>query len=127
LAAKLNPATAPASAASASAPAAIPLPASAERVRTSPKADRVEPRGDRPVAPVAAPAPQLQASLGPMKPDRGITGAIASNGAPRLSADFIRTAPVQAYVEGFKADRKPADHQRFTGTAVNFLPIASFK
>ena len=108
--------------------ASVPLPASTDRVRTSPKTGRVAPRGNPPAAaPVVVPAPQLQASYWPIETDRGITGAIASNNAPRLSANFIRTAPIQAYVEGFKADRKPADHQRFTGTAVNFLPIASFK
>lgn len=105
----------------------VPVPAPADRVRTSPKTGRVEPRGNQPAAaPVVVPAPQLQASYWPLETDRGVTGAIVSNAAPSLSANFIRTAPLQAYVEGFNADRKPVDHQRFTGTAVNFLPIARF-
>jgi len=33
----------------------------------------------------------------------------------------------RVYVEGFRRDRTPADHRRFTGSAVNFLPIASFR
>lgn len=109
------------------APASVPVPTSADRVRTSPKTGRVEQRGQQlAAAPVVVPAPQLQASYWPLEVDRGVTGAIASAKAPRLSASFIRTAPLQAYVDGFKADRTPVNHKRFTGTAVNFLPIARF-
>jgi hypothetical protein len=98
-----------------------------ERPKSSPKTGRVEQRHPQPAAaPVVVPA-QLQASYWPLQVDRGVTGAITSADAPRLSAHFIRTAPLQAYVEGFNADRKSVDHQRFTGTAVNFLPIARFK
>jgi uncharacterized protein YcbK (DUF882 family) len=107
--------------------ASVPVPTSANRVRTSPKTARVEQRGQQlAAAPVVVPAPQLQASYWPLEVDRGVTGAIASADAPRLSANFIRTAPLQAYVEGFTPDRTAVDHKRFTGTAVNFLPIARF-
>jgi uncharacterized protein YcbK (DUF882 family) len=105
----------------------VSQPASADPVRTNPKTRRVEPRDKQPAtAPVVVTA-SLQASHWPLEIDRGVTGAIATAKAPRLSADIMRTAPVQAYVEGFKAGRAPVDHQRFTGTAVNFLPIASFE
>jgi uncharacterized protein YcbK (DUF882 family) len=107
--------------------ASVPVPTSADRVRTSPKTARVEQRGQQlAAAPVVVPALQLQASYWPLEVDRGVTGAIASTDAPRLSANFIRTAPLQAYVEGFTPDRTAVDHKRFTGTAVNFLPIARF-
>ncbi|MHA6686696.1 DUF882 domain-containing protein [Mesorhizobium sp. A556] len=110
-----------------SAPASVPVPTSADRIKTSPKTGRVEQRGQQlAAAPIVVPAPQLQASYWPLEVDRGVTGAIASAYAPRLSANFIRTAPLQAYVEGFTPDRTAVDHKRFTGTAVNFLPIARF-
>ena len=95
--------------------ASVPVPTSADRVRTSPKTARVEQRGQQlAAAPVVVPAPQLQAGYWPLEVDRGVTGAIASAKAPRLSASFIRTAPLQAYVDGFNADRTPVDHKRFT-------------
>jgi len=53
--------------------------------------------------------------------------APAAEPAVRLAASFLRQAPDQVYVEGFRRDRTPADHRRFTGSAVNFLPIASFR
>ncbi len=103
-----------------------PVPSPADRARTSPKTGRVAQRDNRPAAPVVVPA-RLQASYWPLEVDRGVTGAIASADAPRLSANFIRTAPLVAYVDGFSAGRNEVDHRRFTGTAVNFLPIARFE
>lgn len=99
-------------------PIVVPVPEARDRVRTSPKADRLRPD---------APAVVMQASYQPPRSDRGITGAIASAAEPRNAARLILAVPEQVYVDGFRSDREPSDHRRFTGSAVKFLPIASFK
>jgi uncharacterized protein YcbK (DUF882 family) len=99
-------------------PEARDLPEARDRVMTSPKADRLRPD---------APAVVMQASYQPSRSDRGITGAIASAAEPRNAARLILAVPEQVYVDGFRSDREPSDHRRFTGSAVKFLPIASFK
>ncbi|RVC22741.1 peptidase M15, partial [Mesorhizobium sp. M7A.F.Ca.AU.002.02.1.1] len=73
-----------------------------------PKADRVQRRPDS-------------------EADRAITGGAASTGAPMIAANFIRTAPEHVYLDGFQPRGRTSDHRRFTGSAVKFLPIASFK
>ncbi|QPC94790.1 DUF882 domain-containing protein [Mesorhizobium sp. INR15] len=108
-------------------PLAAPVPKSEGPVGASPKADRVKPRGDGLVtAAVARPAP-LRSAKAPAAADRGTTGANGSVRAPVIAAHFIRTAPEQVYLDGFRAKREPSDHRRFTGSAVKFLPMASFK
>lgn len=102
-----------------------PLPSAADRVRTMPKAGRVTVRANQAAAPVVVAAP-MQAGSWPLGIDRVVTGAVPRQKAPRLSANLIRTAPQHAYVAGFNTDRTPVDHHRFTGTAVNFLPVARF-
>ncbi len=99
-------------------PIVAPVPEAKDRVRTSPKADRLRPD---------APAVVMQASYQPPRSDRGITDAIGAAAEPRIAARLIRAAPEQVYVDGFRSDREPSDHRRFTGSAVKFLPIASFK
>ncbi|WP_354463633.1 DUF882 domain-containing protein [Mesorhizobium shangrilense] len=98
-------------------PIAAPVPEAKDRVMTSPKADRLRPD---------APAVVMQASYQPSRSDRGITGAIASAAEPKIAARLILAVPEQVYVDGFRSDREPSDHRRFTGSAVKFLPIASF-
>ncbi|OBQ62720.1 DUF882 domain-containing protein [Mesorhizobium erdmanii] len=98
-----------------------PVPASKpeDRVRTSPKADRVQPRLDPEATAVIVPV----SSTG-----RGIAGGSGSASAPVIAARFILTAPEQVYLDGFQPRGQTAsDHRRFTGSAVKFLPIASFK
>jgi uncharacterized protein YcbK (DUF882 family) len=109
----------------ASQPVSASLPSAADRVRTMPKTGRVTARANQPAAPVVAAVP-MQAGSWPLGVDRVVTGAVPRQKAPRLSANVIRTAPQHAYVAGFDTDRTPVDHQRFTGTAVNFLPVARF-
>ena len=96
------------------------------RVRTSPKADRVQPRGDRPEASAVVPA-RLSVASRPVETGRGITGGTGSTTAPVIAANFIWTAPEQVYLEGFRPRKEASDHRRFTGSAVKFLPVASFK
>jgi len=104
-----------------------PVPALADRVRTSPKADRVQPRGNGAEASVAVMPARLP--LPDPRPETGreITAGIGATTAPLVAASFIRTAPDQVYLDGFRRQREPSDHRRFTGSAVKFLPIASFK
>ncbi|MEI9410521.1 DUF882 domain-containing protein [Mesorhizobium salmacidum] len=94
----------------------VALPASKpeDRIRTSPKADRVQPGLD----------PEATAVNVPLETGRRITGR---TGSTIIAANFIRTAPVQVYLDGFQPRRRTSDHRRFTGSAVKFLPIASFK
>ena len=95
---------------------AVPAPKSEDRVRTSPKADRVQPRLD----------PEATAVIVPVA-ERGISGGTGAAAAPVIAANFIRTAPQQVYLDGFQPGGQTSDHRRFTGSAVKFLPIASFK
>ncbi|TPN51391.1 MULTISPECIES: DUF882 domain-containing protein [unclassified Mesorhizobium] len=95
-----------------------------ERVRTSLKADRVQPRLDPEATAVIVPA----ASPGrPLAAGRVIARGAEPTAAPVIAANFIRTAPEQIYLDGFQPRRQMSDHRRFTGSAVKFLPIASFK
>jgi uncharacterized protein YcbK (DUF882 family) len=97
------------------------------RVRASPKADRVPPRGDRlEASAVVVPAVVASASQR-LETGRGVTSGAGATTAPLIAAHFIRTTPDQVYLDGFRARREPSDHRRFTGSAVKFLPIASFK
>ncbi|PBB64994.1 peptidase M15 [Mesorhizobium sp. WSM4312] len=95
---------------------AVPAPKPEDRVRTSPKADRVQPRLDTEATAVIAPVA-----------GRGIPGGTGAAAAPIIAANFIRTAPEQVYLDGFQPRGQTSDHRRFTGSAVKFLPIASFK
>lgn len=97
---------------------AIPPTEMKDRIKTSQKADRLRSE---------PPAVAMQASYKPTENDLTITGAIGSAAPPRAAAAFIRTAAVQVYIDGFRPDREPSDHRRFTGSSVKFLPIASFK
>lgn len=98
--------------------AAIPASKPEDRIRTSPKADRVQPRLD----------PEASAMIVPVaSTGRGIAGGAGSAAAPVIAANFIRTAPQQVYLDGFQPRGQKSDHRRFTGSAVKFLPIASFK
>ncbi|UCI29425.1 DUF882 domain-containing protein [Mesorhizobium sp. B4-1-4] len=98
---------------------AVPASEPEDRARTNAKADRVRPRLDTKAPPVIVPA----ASAGrPLGAGRGMAGS-----APVIAANFIRTAPQHVYLDGFQPRRQASDHRRFTGSAVKFLPIASFK
>ncbi|TGQ77826.1 DUF882 domain-containing protein [Mesorhizobium sp. M8A.F.Ca.ET.207.01.1.1] len=104
-------------------PIAVPASKPEHRARTNPKADRVQPRLDPKGTAVIVPA----ALTGrPRESGRGSAGA-GSMAAPIVAANFIRTAPEQVYLDGFQPRGKTSDHRRFTGSAVKFLPIASFK
>ncbi|TSE02576.1 peptidase M15, partial [Mesorhizobium intechi] len=94
---------------------AVPAPKPEDRVRTSPKADRVQPRLD----------PEATAVIVPVADRRIPEGGSAA--ASVIAANFIRTAPEQVYLDGFQPRGQTSDHRRFTGSAVKFLPIASFK
>ncbi|WP_027062502.1 DUF882 domain-containing protein [Mesorhizobium loti] len=96
---------------------AVPASKPEDHVRTSPKADRVQPRLDPETAAVIVPA---------VLTGRGIAGGTGST-APVVAANFIRTAPQKVYLDGFQSRGQTSDHRRFTGSAVKFLPIASFK
>ncbi|QKD05545.1 DUF882 domain-containing protein [Mesorhizobium loti] len=97
---------------------AVPASTPEDRVRTSPKADRVQPRLDPETTAVIVPA---------VLTGRGIAGGTGSTTAPVIAANFIRTAPEHVYLDGFQPRGQTSDHRRFTGSAVKFLPIASFK
>jgi len=100
---------------------AVPAPRP-EDVRTSPKADRVQPRLDPEATAVVV------AAASPARPrETARATAGISTAAPVIAANFIRTAPEQIYLDGFQPRGQTADHRRFTGSAVKFLPIASFK
>ncbi|TPN37092.1 DUF882 domain-containing protein [Mesorhizobium sp. B2-3-3] len=104
----------------------LPVPASKpeERVGASPKADRVQPPGDAEAPPTIVPAASAARPLGA---GREIAGRAGSTAAPVIAANFIRTAPEQVYLDGFRPRGRTSDHRRFTGSAVKFLPVASFK
>ncbi|PWJ88334.1 uncharacterized protein YcbK (DUF882 family) [Mesorhizobium loti] len=95
-----------------------------DRARTSPKADRVQPRLDPEAIAVDVP---VALSGRPIGTGRGIAGGVGPATAPVIAANFIRTAPEHVYLDGFRPRRESSDHRRFTGSAVKFLPIASFK
>lgn len=104
--------------------AAVPAPKPEDRVRTSPKADRVQPRLDPEATAVIVP---VALTGRPLETGHGIAGGTGSAGAPVIAANYIRTAPEQVYLDGFQPRGQTSDHRRFTGSAVKFLPIASFK
>ncbi|MER8446946.1 hypothetical protein NKH52_27535 [Mesorhizobium sp. M1066] len=95
-----------------------------DRVRTSPKADRVQPNLDPEATAVIVPA-ALSGRL--IETGRGIVGGASPATAPVIAANLIRTAPEHIYLDGFQPRGQTSDHRRFTGSAVKFLPIASFK
>lgn len=47
--------------------------------------------------------------------------------APRLAYNIVRTAPSEAYTMGFQSGDEMANANRFTGSAVKFLPVAKFE
>lgn len=96
---------------------AAPVPKLEHSVRASPKADRVQPRVK----------PSVVSTSPPLAADRGIDGATGAAPASVIAANIIRTAPEQVYLAGFRPRSESADHRRFTGSAVKFLPMASFK
>jgi uncharacterized protein YcbK (DUF882 family) len=49
-----------------------------------------------------------------------------STEAPQLAYNMVRTAPSEAYTMGFQTGDETADANRFTGSAVTFLPVAKF-
>jgi hypothetical protein len=49
-----------------------------------------------------------------------------SNDAPQLAYNMVRTAPSEAYTMGFQTGDEMANANRFTGPAVQFLPVAKF-
>jgi len=66
----------------------------------------------------------------PYWPHRLEPSASESDGAAsakQLAANFIRSQPVTVYVGGFRTERQQKDPRRFSGAAVNFLPIARFE
>ncbi|TIN49954.1 MAG: peptidase M15, partial [Mesorhizobium sp.] len=69
-----------------------------DRVRTSPKADRVQPNLDPEATAVIVPA---ALSGRPIETGRGIAGG-ASPAAPVIAANLIRTAPEHIYLDGFQ-------------------------
>ena len=95
-----------------------------DRVRTSPKADRVQPNLDPEATAVIVPAALSGRLIGT---GRGIAGGASPVTAPVIAANLIRTAPEHIYLDGFQPRGQTSDHRRFTGSAVKFLPIASFK
>lgn len=95
-----------------------------DRVRTSPKADRVQPNLDPEATAVIVPA-ALSGRL--IETGRGIAGGASPAAAPVIAANLIRTAPEHIYLDGFQPRGQTSDHRRFTGSAVKFLPIASFR
>ncbi|MER8691942.1 MULTISPECIES: DUF882 domain-containing protein [Mesorhizobium] len=103
---------------------AVPPSEPEEHVRTSPKADRVQPRLDPEATADVVPAALSGRSLAT---GRGTAREKVSTAAPVIAANFIRTAPEQIYLDGFQPRGQASDHRRFTGSAVKFLPIASFK
>ncbi|WP_245475568.1 DUF882 domain-containing protein [Mesorhizobium sp. M7A.F.Ca.US.006.01.1.1] len=95
-----------------------------DRVRTSPKADRVQPNLDPEATAVIVPTALSGRLIGT---GRGIAGGASPVTAPVIAANLIRTAPEHIYLDGFQPRGQTSDHRRFTGSAVRFLPIASFK
>lgn len=47
--------------------------------------------------------------------------------APRFVSRTMRTQPTEVYVDGFRADATQVDADRFSGTAVNFMPVKKFE
>lgn len=93
----------------------------------SPKTDRVTADdGQARPLPVAMPA-ELHARYWPHRTEPGVSEVADAAPAPRLAAHFIRTTPVKIYVDGFRADPHRRDPRRFSGSAVHFLPLASFE
>ncbi|WP_421914458.1 DUF882 domain-containing protein [Mesorhizobium sp.] len=97
------------------------------RVRTSPKAGRVQPRADRPEMPAVVVPARLAVATQQPESGRVVTRGSGAATEPVIAANFILTAPEQVYLEGFRPRNELSDHRRFTGSAVKFLPIASFK
>jgi uncharacterized protein YcbK (DUF882 family) len=95
--------------------------------RASPKTDRVTADGGqgKPL-PAAMPA-ELHVRYWPHQTELGIAKIATSSPAPRLAANFIRIAPAEVYVEGFRADPHRRDPRRFSGSAIHFLPVARFE
>ena len=47
--------------------------------------------------------------------------------APRFVSSTMRSQPTAVYVDGFRADASQLDAGRFSGTAVNFMPVKKFE
>jgi uncharacterized protein YcbK (DUF882 family) len=47
--------------------------------------------------------------------------------APRFVSRTMRAQPTEVYVDGFRADATQVDAGRFSGTAVNFMPVKKFE
>lgn len=56
-----------------------------------------------------------------------VSGNADAASAAQLAANFIRSQLVRVYVGGFQTDRQGDGHRRFSGSAVNFLPLARFE
>lgn len=104
---------------SASVPIAVP--------RRSGKADRVVADADRSRPDAAAIPAGMHARDWPHRLGTGTSESDGAVATTQLAANFIRSQPVTVYVGGFRTDRQQDSHGRFSGSAVNFLPLARFE
>lgn len=94
--------------------------------RTSPKAGRAT-AGSKQVKPALAALPaEWHARYWPHRLELGISEIVNDAPVPQMAANFIRTAPAIVYIGRFQPDRRQHDSRRFSGSAVNFLPLARF-
>ena len=91
------------------------------------KADRIVADANRPRSHAAAIPAEMHARYWPHRLEPGASESDGAASATQLAANFIRSQPITVYVDGFGADAQQDNHRRFSGTAVNFLPIARFE
>jgi uncharacterized protein YcbK (DUF882 family) len=103
--------------------ASVPITAS----RRSGKADRVVADADRSRPNAAAIAAQMHSRDWPYRLEPGPSGGDGAVTTAQLATNFIRSRPLAVYVGGFRTDRQQNSHRRFSGSAVNFLPLARFE
>jgi hypothetical protein len=104
------------------APARVAVPA--WRPATAPVAGPEE--AALPVLAASDAQPELALALPQAWPLR-VLPAASGRPAMRFAANFARRPPQHVHVAGFGRGGAPADHRRFTGSAVSFPPVASFR
>jgi hypothetical protein len=96
-------------------------------VKTTGKAERVSVKdrqpGRRSIVISAQPADMRWAFTGPAVVARSEKGP----SGPAIAYNFVRTAPREVLATGFQPDNRQVVANRFTGKAVEFIPVARFE
>jgi len=103
-----------------------PEPAAAADTKTTRKAARATQRDSKP-KPASVILPAQPADARWAFDENYLSQGKGGNTAPSFAYNIVRTAPREVYANGFQPGGKELKANRFSGKAVDFLPVARFE